>query len=115
MAPRLQIKSFSYIIFGIKAFLSVVYGGGLAYNGHVTSGSQRDGLTDNFIAKYFNIFFLQAKSVIYFLTVPVYQLYDDVYVLRRFNGSGSIKLVYVKYADSSQLYKISYELRTSSH
>ena len=32
-----------------------------------------------------------------------------------FNGSGSIKLVYVKYADSSQLYKISYEFRTSSH
>ena len=115
MAPRLQIKSFSYIIFGIKAFLSVVYGGGLAYNGHVTSGSQRDGLTYGLIAEYLDMSFLRATSVIYFLTVPVHQLYYHIYVLRRFNSSGSIKLVYVKYADSSQLYKISYEFRTSSH
>ena len=92
-------------------FLSVIDRCCLNNNCQITSRTDRNGMTNNFIAQDFLILFFQSQTIILTLTIPLFQFDDQADALTFFNTLNTIQCLNINDTDTSQLNKISCDIR----
>ena len=68
-------------------------------------------MADNFIAKDFFILFFQPQSVIFTLTIPLFQFDDQTDALAFFNALNTVQRLNINNTDTAQFNKISCDVR----